>query len=111
MRRALATTALVGGLALTPLAAAAPAFAAAPTAVVLATTDKIGEQVNGSTDGTDIDEPGAQDGDDDSGRWGLMGLLGLGGLFGYKKYKDHRANTAGQRVGAVDTDGSGSSRL
>ena len=102
MRRALATTALVGGLALTPLTAA-PASAEAPTAVVLATGN--------STDGTDIDEPGAQDGDDDSGRWGLMGLLGLTGLFGYKKYKDHRASTGGQRVGAVDTDGSGSNRI
>ena len=96
MRRALATTALVGGLALTPLTAA-PASAEAPAAAVLATGA-----------GTDIDEPGAQDGDDDSGRWGLMGLLGLTGLFGYKKYKDHRAS---QRVGAVDTDGSGSRRV
>ncbi|MCW2606617.1 MAG: hypothetical protein JWO60_1310 [Frankiales bacterium] len=106
MRRALATVAVVGGLALTPLVAQ-PASAATPhSAPVLATTQ--GE----STDGTDKDELGvAQDGDDDSGRWGLLGLLGLTGLFGYKKYKDHRAANGGQRVGTVDTDGSGSRRI
>ena len=109
MRRALATTALVGGLALTPLTAA-PAAAEAPSAVVLATT-QLEQEVSGSADGTDVDEPFAQDGDDDSGRWGLMGLLGLTGLFGYKKYKDHRASTSRQRVGVVDTDGSGSNRI
>ena len=106
MRRALATAALVGGVVLTPLAAV-PAQAAAPHAAPFTSTQ--GE----STDGTDVDEPGAQDGDDDSGRWGLTGLLGLLGLFGYKTYEDHRASTgrAGQPVGTVDTDGSGSRRV
>ena len=110
MRKALATAALAGGLVLAPVAAAGPAFAAAPA---LATTNQVEEEVNGSTDGTDVDEPGAQDGDDDSGRWGLTGLLGMLGLFGYKKYRDHRASSgaSGQRVGVVDSDGSGSTRI
>ena len=100
MRKALATVALAGGLVLAPVATA-PALAAAPvTAPVLAN----------NIDDTDKDEFGNRDGDDDSGRYGLMGLLGLAGLFGYKKYKDHRA-ASGQRVGTVDTDGSGSRRI
>ncbi|MCW2777973.1 MAG: hypothetical protein JWN17_1698 [Frankiales bacterium] len=102
MRRALATAALVGGVVLTPLAAP-PAQAAVPhTAPVLVTSS-----------GTNVDEPGNNGSDDDSGRWGLAGLLGMLGLFGYKKYKDHRAATtgAGQQVGTVDTDGTGSRRL
>ena len=102
MRKALATAALAGGLVLAPVAAGTALAEAPAPSVVLATGE--------STDGTDIDEPGAQDGDDDSGRWGLLGLLGLTGLFGYKKYKDHKA-ASGSRVGAVDTDGSGSRRI
>jgi hypothetical protein len=102
MRRALATAALVGGVVLTPLVAT-PAQAVAPHAApVLAT---------GS--GTNIDEPGDNGSDDDSGRWGLAGLLGLTGLFGYKKYKDSRASSGsqGRPVGGVDTDGTGSRRI
>ncbi len=102
MRRALATAALVGGVVLTPAVVAGSAHAAP----VLTNTQ--GESV----DSVDKDELGAaQDGDDDSGRWGLAGLLGLTGLFGYKKYRDHQASRSGAAVGGVDTDGSGSRRL
>jgi hypothetical protein len=51
---------------------------------------------------TDQDEPLEQDGDDDTGKYGLIGLSGLLGLFGYKKYKDSRAGTATRTDG---TDG------
>jgi hypothetical protein len=108
MRRALAAAGIVGAIAFTPLAAAAPAFAApASTEVVVAQEAE-----------TDGDELGNKDGDDDTGRYGLMGLLGLFGLFGYKKYKEHRAaqtrtqgTTGTGTVGDVDGDGSGSRRI
>ncbi len=102
MRRALATTALAAGIALggAPLVAA-PAFA---DSVVIASQDSE----------TDADEPALQDGNDDTGKYGLIGLSGLFGLFGYKKYRDHRAaqrrTTAGP-IGDVDGDGSGSRRV
>ena len=74
MRKAIASTALAGGLILAPLTAvAAPAYAAGPSAVVAASSQS--------------------NGDDNSGRWGLAGLAGLLGLFGYKKYKAYRATT------------------
>ena len=103
MRRALATTALAAGIALAGAPFAAPALADdAPTTVVVAS----------ETD-TDTDEPLAEDGNDDTGKYGLIGLTGLLGLFGYKKYRDHRATrqqTSGP-IGGVDTDGSGSRRV
>jgi len=98
MRRALATTALTAGIVLggAPLAVS-PALAAD---VVVASQ-------------TDTDEPANEDGDDDSGRWGLLGLTGLFGLFGYQKYKEHRADRAATSgpIGDVDSDGSGSRRV
>ncbi len=103
MRRALATTALAAGIALgsAPLLAT-PAAAAPVTTEVLASAE------------TDTDEPLAEDGNDDTGKYGLIGLTGLFGLFGYKKYRDHRAaqrrTTAGP-IGDVDGDGSGSRRV
>ena len=112
MRRALATTALAAGIALggAPLVAA-PAFAVAPTAPVLAQgEDTLDEN-------TDEDEPLLNDGNDDTGKYGLIGLTGLFGLFGYKKYRDHRAarttttSATGTPVGDVDNDGSGSRRI
>lgn len=118
MRRALATTAapfvLAAGIALggAPLLAA-PAYA--DTAVVAQEAD------------TDTDEPLAEDGNDDTGKYGLIGLSGLFGLFGYKKYKEHRAATrtttttkptttprttgTSGPIGDVDGDGSGSRRV
>ena len=108
MRRALATTALAAGIALggAPLVAA-PAFASAPSSDVVVAQDAE----------TATDEPLAEDGNDDTGKYGLIGLTGLLGLFGYKKYKEHRAarpqgttGTSGP-VGDVDGDGSGSRRI
>ncbi len=105
MRTALATAAAAGVLALAPLTAVPAHAAPVGTAVgVHATTQN----------GTDVDEPLAKDGNDDTGKYGLAGLAGLLGLFGYKKYRDHRAGTtaaAGGRIGTVDGDGSGSTRI
>ncbi len=103
MRRALATTALAAGIALAGAPFAAPALAddVPSTTLVASETD------------TDTDEPLAEDGNDDTGKYGLIGLTGLFGLFGYKKYRDHRATrqrTAGP-IGSVDDDGSGSRRV
>jgi hypothetical protein len=108
MRRALATTALAAGITLggAPLLAV-PAFAAAPTASITVASPETE---------TDVDEPLAEDGNDDTGKYGLIGLTGLFGLFGYKKYRDHRAaqrrstGTSGP-IGDIDGDGSGSRRV
>ncbi len=81
MRKALATAAVAGAVALAPFAAPA-AYAA---------EQRIAAPVLTQTDGEDVDEPLEQDGDDDTGKYGLIGLSGLFGLFGYKKYKDHKA--------------------
>jgi len=98
MRRALATAAIAGAVALVPLTAVA---AAADQSRVAA------GGVVASQDDTDKDEPLEQDGDDDTGKYGLIGLSGLFGLFGYKKYKDHQAT----RATATGTDGTtGTSR-
>jgi hypothetical protein len=84
---------------------AAPALAAPQTGDVVVAQE------------TDQDEPLTQDGNDDTGKYGLIGLTGLLGLFGYKKYKDHRAarpSTTGTTrgpVGDVDGDNSGSRKL
>ena len=94
MRRALATATVAGVLALVP-ATATVAFADSGTAVVAQT-------------GTDRDEPALEDGNDDTGKYGLIGLTGLLGLFGYKKYRDHRDARVGSTgtTGASGTDGS-----
>ena len=99
MRRALATATLVGAVALVP-ATAATAFAddrTAPTTVLASST------------GTDVDEPALEDGNDDSGKWGLVGLSGLFGLFGYKKYREHTAarTTGTQGTGTTGTGNTG----
>ncbi len=88
MRRALATATFAGVIVLVPVTATT-ASADPGTAVVAQT-------------GTDRDEPALQDGNDDTGKYGLIGLSGLLGLFGYKKYKDHRDT----RSGTDGTDGS-----
>lgn len=93
MRRALATATIAGAVALVPFTAATASAAPGPQA---------GTTVVASQDDTDKDEPLEQDGDDDSGKYGLIGLSGLLGLFGYKKYKEHRAGTATRTDG---TDG------
>ncbi len=92
MRRALATVTIAGAVALVPFTAA-PAFADSSSAstTVLAEAE-------------DVDEPLEEDGDDDTGKYGLIGLTGLFGLFGYKKYKEHRAATA--RTTGTTGDGS-----
>jgi hypothetical protein len=101
MRRSLATTALVVGTAFAgaPLVAAPALASADSSAVVVASAE------------TDTDEPAAQDGNDDTGKYGLIGLTGLLGLFGYKKYRDSRAARTTGTVGDVDGDGSGSRRV
>ena len=107
MRRALATATIAGAVALVPVTALA------------ASADETGlaAGVVLSQEDTDDDEPLEQDGDDDTGKYGLIGLTGLLGLFGYKKYKEHQASrstttgTHGGSVGDVDSDGSGSRRL
>ena len=81
MRRALAATSLAVGLALGGAAlGTAPAYA----------TTLTGDAIVAQEAQTDVDEPLAQDGDDDTGKYGLIGLTGLFGLFGYKKYRDRR---------------------
>jgi hypothetical protein len=81
MRRALATVTIAGTVALVPF-----------TATLAAADDSLAVgPVLSSTEDPDTDEPASQDGDDDTGKYGLIGLSGLLGLFGYKKYKDHRA--------------------
>lgn len=84
MRRALATATIAGAIALVPFTAAT-ATAAPATAPVLTQSSEPG------TNPTDDDEPLTQDGNDDTGKYGLIGLSGLFGLFGYKKYKEHQA--------------------
>lgn len=102
MRRALVMALLAGGITLAGPVTTGVAQAAGPSTAVLTQTP---------SPGVDIDEPLSQDGDDDTGRYGLVGLSGLLGLFGYKKYQQHRTSTQGKRVGGVDTDGSGSQRV
>jgi len=82
MPRALATAGLFGALSLTGLAlSAVPAQAASHV-------------LSASSTPTPVDgDPVAQDGNNDSGKWGLAGLTGMVGLFGYKKYRDHRTAT------------------
>ena len=93
MRRALATVTIAGAVALVPFTATnAFADGASAGTTVLATAE-------------DVDEPLEQDGDDDTGKYGLIGLSGLFGLFGYKKYKEHRAATTRSTTG---TTGDGS---
>ena len=96
MRRALATASVAGVLALAPFATA-PAFADVAVAGPVLTSNQ----------GTDTDEPLTQDGNDDTGKYGLIGLTGMLGLFGYKKYRDHQAasRTAGT-TGTTGPDGS-----
>ena len=55
------------------------------------------------------DEPLNNDGDDDSGKYGLIGLSGLLGLFGYKKYREHREHRANRNapIGGIDDGGGG----
>lgn len=104
MRRALATTGAIGVLTLAGLGAGAgPAMAAAlPTGG----TSYVAQ-------GVDVDEPASQDGDDDSGKYGLVGLTGMLGLFGYRHYRNRTVRSTGTSgpIGGVDTDGSGSRRV
>ncbi len=78
MRRALATATIAGALVLVPITA------------TVATADQSAGSVLSQTS-PDVDEPVLQDGNDDTGKYGLIGLSGLFGLFGYKKYRDHQA--------------------
>ncbi|MCW2616358.1 MAG: hypothetical protein JWN08_3352 [Frankiales bacterium] len=95
MRRALATATIAGAIALVPFTATAYADDALAGGAVLTTSE------------TDTDEPLAEDGNDDTGKYGLIGLTGLFGLFGYKKYRDHRATrSTTDATGTTGTDGS-----
>ena len=98
MRRALATGTIVGALALVPFTAAAAHAADDQLAAAPALTQ---------TDDTDVDEPLAEDGNDDTGKYGLIGLTGLLGLFGYKKYREHTAARNVGGPGASGTPGTG----
>ena len=95
MRRALATATIAGAVALVPLTAIPAAADATQLAAGPAVT---------SQDDTDKDEPALQDGNDDSGKYGLIGLSGLFGLFGYKKYREHQASRTAA-TGTTGTDG------
>ena len=94
MRRALATVTLAGAVALVPLTSLA-ASADEPVAAGAVLTQE----------NEDSDEPLEQDGDDDTGKYGLIGLTGMLGLFGYKKYKDHQAARTTRTDGTDGTDG------
>lgn len=98
MRRALATATIAGAVALVPFSALAASADDTPAA----------GSVVAQQDDTDKDEPLEQDGDDDTGKYGLIGLSGMLGLFGYKKYKDHRAATT--RATGTDGNADGTSR-
>ena len=103
MRRALATATIAGAVALVPMTALAAS----------ADETQLAAGVQASQDDTDKDEPLEQDGDDDTGKYGLIGLSGMLGLFGYKKYKDHQASrtTTTGTTGTTGTDGTtGTSR-
>jgi len=102
MRRALATATIAGAIALVPFTAATASADDSLAAPALTQT-----QDEGTGNETDNDEPGAKDGDDDTGKYGLIGLTGLLGLFGYKKYKDHQAS---RTTGTTGTDGTTTSR-
>ena len=95
MRRALASATIAGALACVPLTATAAQADRAVTSSVLA-------QSEADT------EPLDEDGDDDTGKYGLIGLSGLFGLFGYKKYREHRTARAHT---AADPDGGTSRRV
>jgi len=84
MRRALATATIAGAILLVPFTAATAT--AAPTKAPALT-----QSTAPGTNDTDVDEPLTQDGNDDTGKYGLIGLSGLLGLFGYKKYREHQA--------------------
>ncbi len=79
MRRTLATATIAGAIAFVPV-----------TATIAIADDNQGTGPVVAQSETDQDEPAAQDGNDDTGKYGLIGLSGLLGLFGYKKYRDHR---------------------
>ena len=96
MRRALATVTIAGAVALVPF-----------TAIAASADDSVAQDVVLAQEPEDRDEPLEQDGDDDTGKYGLIGLSGMLGLFGYKKYKDHQAaRTTTTRTDGIDgTDG------
>lgn len=95
MRRALATVTIAGAVALVPFTAATASADTTPAAgSVLAQESEVDE-----------DEPLADDGNDDTGKYGLIGLTGLFGLFGYKKYRDHRAARTTGTTGTTGPDG------
>ena len=96
MRRALATATIAGAVALVPMTALAASADEAELAAGVST----------SQDDTDVDEPALQDGNDDSGKYGLIGLTGMLGLFGYKKYRDHQASRT-TTTGTTGTTGTG----
>ena len=101
MRRALATATIAGAVALVPMTALAAS----------ADEAQLAGGVQASQDDTDVDEPALQDGNDDTGKYGLIGLTGLLGLFGYRKYKDHQATRTTGTTGTTGTDGTtGTSR-
>lgn len=90
MRRALATATIAGAIAIVPFTAATASADEVVAGPVLTTSE------------TDTDEPLAEDGNDDTGKYGLIGLTGMLGLFGYKKYRDHQAT---RTTGTTGTDG------
>ena len=103
MRKRIATTLLLSALTLGAPALAGTALAA-PAIAGSATSDVVLAQTPLPGTGVDTDEPLSNDGQDDTGKYGLIGLSGLLGLFGYRKYKQlHRQG----HVGVVDQ---GSSR-
>lgn len=82
MPKTLATAGIAGALAFTGLTIGTAPAQASVTVQAATTTPTPADA-----------DPVEQDGNDDSGKWGLAGLTGLVGLFGYKKYRDHRTST------------------
>ncbi len=96
MRRTLATGGLLAVVVLSGVSGAGPAAASTHvphSGITLAQS-------------VDSDEPLSQDGDDDTGKYGLIGLTGLVGLFGYRHLKTVRS----RNTKPSGTDGSGSTR-
>lgn len=55
-----------------------------------------------SQNNPDVDEPALQDGNDDTGKYGLIGLSGMLGLFGYKKYRNGQSHRTTDGTPNVD---------
>ena len=90
MRRALTTAIVLSVLVLLPL----------PTTLASAQDPVHGPSLAQSD--PDTDEPASQDGNDDTGKYGLIGLSGMLGLFGYRRYRNTQTARLSDRASGFD---------